>query len=542
MIFLLILDLSFLSASLVLGQEQNDIDDICKKEWWIDTTIDKIAQINPEHVCKEDENSYSILHLAAGFSNPQVIQSLIDKGANPNAENPYYGITPLFFAVNNAQLENTWILIKNGANINIRENIYQTSPLHFSSNNGNVDIMELLLQEGAEINVMSDYDREGRRVSYLLPKIYLADVTFHIPIIGTPLHIAAKKENFAIVKLLVDNQAKTDLENQNGHTPLDVALKANNRKIIEFLLENGADPKKGGAIHIAVNINRDLEIVKKLVKYGADILIEDRYNNTLLHYVANNGDLDILIYLINKGLDINAQNNYSEGIPVTLKIHEGTPLHGAAGHGHIRVARFLLENGADIDSLNGDERTPLSLAVSKNDRDMFDMLIKNNARADIGIPLVSAAQGCCNETIITLLIENGANMEDRDNDLNQMTPLNYLLHLREWSPWSPNTELFEELLEIMENPRRIWKYRKEKRAWIKRQEASVIILINAGADVNTQDRYGATPLHKAIENKSSSKVILKLLMAGADINATDRHGKKPDIGLVMILRRFFGTL
>ena len=51
-------------------------------------------------------------------------------------------------------------------------------------------------------------------------------------------------------------------------------------------------------------------------------------------------------------------------------------------------------------------------------------------------------------------------------------------------------------------------------------------LIQAGRDVNEQDRWGETPLHDASRN-GHVEVITALLAAGADKTIKDEDGKTP---------------
>ncbi|KAL3461971.1 ankyrin repeat-containing domain protein [Aspergillus heterothallicus] len=54
----------------------------------------------------------------------------------------------------------------------------------------------------------------------------------------------------------------------------------------------------------------------------------------------------------------------------------------------------------------------------------------------------------------------------------------------------------------------------------------VAFLLSAGADINTRNRYLATPLHIATIREEIATVDL-LLKAGADVNATNQHGETP---------------
>ncbi len=55
-----------------------------------------------------------------------------------------------------------------------------------------------------------------------------------------------------------------------------------------------------------------LEIVKELIKSGADVNAKSNNSNTALMGAAVYGDLEIIKELINSGADINAKNNINE--------------------------------------------------------------------------------------------------------------------------------------------------------------------------------------------------------------------------------------
>jgi len=60
-------------------------------------------------------------------------------------------------------------------------------------------------------------------------------------------------------------------------------------------------------------------------------------NRTPLHRAAENGRIDLTRLLIDKGADLNAQDNRQQ-----------TPLHCAAEKGHTDPARLLIEKGPDL--------------------------------------------------------------------------------------------------------------------------------------------------------------------------------------------------
>jgi ankyrin repeat protein len=55
----------------------------------------------------------------------------------------------------------------------------------------------------------------------------------------------------------------------------------------------------------------------------------------------------------------------------------------------------------------------------------------------------------------------------------------------------------------------------------------MVILLDAGADVNARNSHGRTPLHNVSAVMSETKIIIVLLDAGADVNARDSNGYTP---------------
>ena len=57
--------------------------------------------------------------------------------------------------------------------------------------------------------------------------------------------------------------------------------------------------------------------------------------------------------------------------------------------------------------------------------------------------------------------------------------------------------------------------------------ADVSYCVNAGADVNAENKDGWTPLRFAAARSKDAAVVAALVEAGADVNAEDEHGRTP---------------
>ncbi|CAH1397054.1 unnamed protein product [Nezara viridula] len=130
------------------------------------------------------------------------------------------------------------------------------------------------------------------------------------------------------------------------------------------------DPKnidiqeEGGltSLHWA-SIRGHVDVVKKLLEYGANVSSTDEDNNTALHMAALSGNLEVVHILLVSGSPINAQNMFGD-----------TPLHLAVKQGHFDSVETLLSHGASTNIFNYKKKTPLGLAVTKRNEPLVRLL------------------------------------------------------------------------------------------------------------------------------------------------------------------------
>jgi len=95
---------------------------------------------------------------------------------------------------------------------------------------------------------------------------------------------------------------------------------------------------------------RKLEILKELLKAGANPNLKDVHHRTPLSYAARDGYHDVAVALIDANANVNGTGSAS-------------PLFLAAMHGHAHVVKLLLSRGADHSQRASDGSTPLILAA-----------------------------------------------------------------------------------------------------------------------------------------------------------------------------------
>jgi len=160
------------------------------------------------------------------------------------------------------------------------------------------------------------------------------------------LNMAISSKSYNIMKYLVDRFIGVNV---------DMDIDINDR----FL--NGLTP-----LLFAVN-QKDPDMVKYLVKKGANVHAYDMNANTSLHYAVSYLDIDIVTILLDNGSCIDSIN----------RLHN-TPLHIACSlfrnTNYFETIKLLLEYGASIDIVNLDGNTPVD--ILKNGADGSDDIVK----------------------------------------------------------------------------------------------------------------------------------------------------------------------
>lgn len=146
-----------------------------------------------------------------------------------------------------------------------------------------------------------------------------------------PIHVAARRGNRAIVQMLLDKNADIDRPNSTGQTPLYTAVMHGRVQTAELLIKRQAQ------------FSPD-ELLLELARNGVDYK-------------------DIIRFLLKSGADIDSRD--SEG---------NTPLHIAIIGGHRVLARQLITRSADVNIKNSAGKTPLQLAIESGNETIIKLL------------------------------------------------------------------------------------------------------------------------------------------------------------------------
>jgi len=116
----------------------------------------------------------------------------------------------------------------------------------------------------------------------------------------------------------------------------------------------------------------DLEMVRVLLKHGADVNSRNCYDTTPLvtaSYRTHPQTLNVVRFLLENGADPNAR--CSDGT---------TPLHAASRCGSHDVARLLLEYGVDVEAKDVNGKSPFQVALANGRHDVMELLLGHGAK------------------------------------------------------------------------------------------------------------------------------------------------------------------
>ena len=166
-------------------------------------------------------------------------------------------------------------------------------------------------------------------------------------------------------------------------------------------------------LHLAIK-TRDISIISSILKYCQEKLSAEDFKKFIneknekgvvaLHYASFLGNVDIIKYLINYGADIKAlttndlnvihyaaQGNQPNSLMYFYLFHRdkiklektdikgSTPLHWASYSSAFEMALYLLTYGANINSQDKSGNTPLHLATLKNCHKIVQRLLQKGA-------------------------------------------------------------------------------------------------------------------------------------------------------------------
>lgn len=147
--------------------------------------------------------------------------------------------------------------------------------------------------------------------------------------------MACSNTDVKTVKRLIENGADVNARHKTGKSAMNAALYGNNYDLIPLLIEAGYDLKNDGSSLRQAVSNRQYKAITLLLEYGADVNfckpdMVFPYNSTPVHIAARNNDLETVKRLVTYGADVTVKDHYGE-----------RPYHCAVTHNNEEMKTFL---------------------------------------------------------------------------------------------------------------------------------------------------------------------------------------------------------
>ena len=374
--------------------------------------------INSEIVKAKDSVGNTALHYAAEWKLDNAIALLLEKGANPNAENTN-GESALFNAIKSDSSSSITLLVKNKADINKRDYLGNT-PLHASVRYEAKDAAEKLIALKASIDAKNFAGK-------------------------TSLSLAARSNRIAMANLLIESGADTNAFDVTGKTILMDAINSGKSEIVNLLLKKGASPMQQemygrNAFHEVAETGNS-EMIALIQEKAGNPLVQDFYGKTPFSIIAEkNPELIPTIlgnnrFLVdthgNNPLHIALEQNASIIVldtlikmqyPVNARNKFGvTPLFIAVEQNKKNAVQELLLRGASIFLSNNEGESPISMALARQNANNLDEVLMNmvnyakETKDHAGEGILHYAARIANVETVKNLLATGLNKEERSN-------------------------------------------------------------------------------------------------------------------------------
>ena len=396
------------------------------------------------------------LMVACNRANLDIIELLIEKGAEVDYQ--YNGA--LMKAVEVGKVESVKCLIKRGAQVG-------SKALEVGCKKGNVEVVKVLLQvEGIQDSLISGEISDEKYVDmvysvshcpfntairhkhiqlvkWLLDSYMVTDIPVgalfsairsqssemvqllldhggtaqvHPTADGetSALMLASYHGNIEIVKMLLEEGAKVNLQNEMKVSALILAAGQGNVEVMKQLLERDADVNlKGGSTALLsalspksyfVSQQAKVEMVKLLLKYDADVNVRGQegqyFQCTPLSCAIATKSTEIINLLLDKDKDLVNQPDlfldHSLSNPIYFDSPEILALLLKAGANvkdvlndkgqtllwsvcHVNIAKLLIEHGVDVNHLDVKGACALQNAIHSGKYNLVKLLLENGA-------------------------------------------------------------------------------------------------------------------------------------------------------------------
>ncbi|KAL2839839.1 ankyrin repeat-containing domain protein [Aspergillus pseudoustus] len=213
-------------------------------------------------------------------------------------------LSPLKFAIGNNQEEMVRFLLEAGAHrTGVR---HGPGALEMAVLYRRPTMVEMLLERGAAdaTDLLESMRMAPRSRSYDIVKCLLdAGAPPNLPVhLNPPLPTALKGGFDDIALLLAERGAELNTPYDCSlYTPLMLAIRNHNSRLVDMILQSGPDLEGGGSDRctplLVAALNGRAELIRTLIKRGANIHRQDSYGRAALNIASERGWVDVVLAL-----------------------------------------------------------------------------------------------------------------------------------------------------------------------------------------------------------------------------------------------------
>jgi ankyrin repeat protein len=377
---------------------------------------------------KEPGSGNTALHFACRNGHLDVIQHLLENGADINSRNHFQN-TPLFLAIESLNRAASQLLIEWQANVNAKNRSSKTA-LELLRN---AELKQFLMDKYQQCRKLVLAVRQGNLVAVTEALLLHArrESTFanlRSRCIGgdTLFHVAASTGNSDAIETLIQQNVDCNVLNDQGATPLHVAKDAST---IEILVGsqghvNATDCNGNTALHIKclgkAGQATETDCITTLVYKGASLTLRNDRGLMPIHCCAERGRADAIRLLLERdreGKIQRALERESDAKPPSL-------LHLAVSNDFYQCSDWLSQNGFIFKEFECDR---LMLGILKQEiecstpTETIQLLIQNGASVNKkyeegNTSLHLAVEHCSSSDAVEVLIVNGADVNALNDD------------------------------------------------------------------------------------------------------------------------------
>ncbi|XP_035912923.1 serine/threonine-protein phosphatase 6 regulatory ankyrin repeat subunit B isoform X2 [Anopheles stephensi] len=232
----------------------------------------------------------------------------------------------------------------------------------------------------------------------------------------TALHLAARRKDVEMARILIDYGANVDVQNGEGQTALHIAAAEGDEAMVKYFYTVRAsaaitDFQDRTPMHLAAE-NGHASIIEILAdKYRASIYERTKDGSTLMHIASLNGHAECATTLFRKGVYLHMPNKGG-----------ARSIHTAAKYGHVGIISTLLNKGEKVDVPTNDHYTALHIAVQSAKPAVVETLLGFGAEVHVRggrlreTPLHIAARVRDGDRCALMLLKSGAGANKTTDD------------------------------------------------------------------------------------------------------------------------------